>query len=65
MMSHTDIDARDQAAGNDAGRLFLTGMIKHHEGAITMARDQVADSENPEAVALSQKIITEGKIRAE
>ena len=59
MMSRADMDARDQAAGNDAARLLLTGMIKHHKGAITMAQDQVADGENPEAVALSQKIITD------
>lgn len=59
MMSQADMDALDQATGKDAARLFLTGMITHHKGAITMAQEQVANGQNPEAVALAQKIITD------
>lgn len=58
MMSQADMDALDQATGQDAARLFLTGMITHHKGAITMAQNEVANGQNPEAVALAQKIIT-------
>ena len=58
MMSQADMDALDQATGEDAARLFLTGMITHHKGAITMAQNEVANGQNPEAVALAQKIIT-------
>lgn len=58
MMSQADMDALDQASGKDATRLFLTGMVTHHKGAITMAQNEVANGQNPEAVALAQKIIT-------
>ena len=59
MMSQADMDALDQATGEDAARLFLTGMITHHKGAITMAQNEVANGQNPEAIALAQKIITD------
>jgi uncharacterized protein (DUF305 family) len=59
MMSQADMDALDQAAGKDAARLFLTGMITHHKGAITMAQHEVANGQSPEAIALAQKIITD------
>jgi uncharacterized protein (DUF305 family) len=59
MMSQADMDALDQATGKEAARLFLTGMITHHKGAITMARDEVTNGQNPEAIALAQKIITD------
>ena len=59
MMSQADMDALDQATGKDAARLFLTGMITHHKGAITMAQNEVANGQNPEAIALAQKIITD------
>jgi len=59
MMSQADMDALDQATGKEAARLFLTGMITHHKGAITMAHHEVANGQNPEAVALAQKIITD------
>ena len=59
MMSQADMDALDQATGKDAARLFLTGMITHHKGAIAMAQDEVANGQNPEAIALAQKIIAD------
>ncbi|MGC1214715.1 MAG: DUF305 domain-containing protein [Micromonospora sp.] len=33
-------------------------MIAHHEGAITMAKDEVAKGVNPDAKALAQQIST-------
>jgi uncharacterized protein (DUF305 family) len=33
-------------------------MIKHHEGAITMAKTEVSEGTNPEAKKLAQDIIT-------
>lgn len=32
-------------------------MITHHRGAITMAKDEVANGQNPEAKQLAQDII--------
>jgi uncharacterized protein (DUF305 family) len=53
------MDALEQATGTEAAKLFLTGMVKHHQGAITMAQQQVANGQNPEAVALAKRIITD------
>lgn len=47
----------DAAEGTEASRLYLEQMIRHHEGAVDMARDEVNDGQNPEAVALAEDII--------
>ena len=57
MMSQADMDALQNATGTEAARLFLTGMIAHHQGAITMAQQEVANGENPAAKQLAQDII--------
>ena len=44
------------AEGATFDRLFLEGMIKHHEGAIKMAQ-KVLDSKNVEVAALAAAII--------
>ena len=58
MMDPADMDALNNANGADATRLFLTGMVEHHQGAITMARQEIANGQNPEAKKLAQNIIT-------
>jgi uncharacterized protein (DUF305 family) len=55
MLSKTEINELKQATGVTFDRLFLIGMIKHHEGAIEMAK-MVLDSKNPEAAALGKSI---------
>jgi len=57
MMTEEDMQDLEAATGPDASRLFLEQMIEHHNGAITMAQDQVDDGQNPDAVALAQKIV--------
>ena len=57
MMSPADMDGLKNAEGADAGKLFLTGMIKHHQGALTMARDEIANGEFPDAVAMAKGIL--------
>lgn len=47
------------ASGADWDRMFLEMMIEHHEGAIEMAQVEVEDGENPDAVALAEKIISD------
>lgn len=47
----------DGLAGDEFDRAFLDAMIAHHEGAIEMSEQQVADGQNPDAVALAEKII--------
>jgi len=57
MMGHEDMTALERARGAAASRLFLEQMIEHHEGAVEMARTEVARGENAEATRLAQDII--------
>lgn len=57
MMGEDDLVALEQAEGEAASRLFLRQMIEHHEGAIEMARDQVADGRNPDVVGLAGSVV--------
>ena len=56
MLGEDDMTALEDATGADFDRLFLEGMIEHHEGAIQMAQ-MVLDSENPEVKALGEAIV--------
>ncbi|PAY23574.1 DUF305 domain-containing protein [Dietzia natronolimnaea] len=57
MLSDEELQQLSDAEGTDAARLFLEQMIAHHEGAVTMAEDEVADGTYPPAVDLAQTII--------
>lgn len=61
MVSAEDITALKQADGPAASRLFLTQMIEHHEGAVSMAQQHRKDGENPAALKLSSAVITDQK----
>ncbi|MDJ0337637.1 DUF305 domain-containing protein [Cryobacterium sp. PH31-O1] len=58
MMSDDDMMQLQDASGADAGALYLTQMIMHHEGAIAMAEDELTDGENADALALAEAIVT-------
>ena len=58
MMSQQDMDALKNASGAEASKLFLTQMIQHHQGAITMATTESAKGQATDAVALAKKIAT-------
>jgi uncharacterized protein (DUF305 family) len=58
MMSDDDMTALQAAQGVDASRLYLTQMIEHHRGAITMAQNEIDTGQYPATVALSRSIIT-------
>ena len=55
-LSQNELSDLREAKGKEFDRLFLEGMIKHHEGAIEMAQD-VAASKNKEVADLSASII--------
>ncbi|HCJ48308.1 MAG TPA: DUF305 domain-containing protein, partial [Microbacterium sp.] len=57
MMSDDDMAALDAATGVEATRLFLEGMVGHHQGAVTMAQMVLDNGENPDVAALAQQII--------
>lgn len=58
MMSGEEMTALKNAAGIEASRLFLTGMITHHEGAIDMAQNEINDGRFAPAIELSRSIVT-------
>ncbi|MBB1513271.1 DUF305 domain-containing protein [Tessaracoccus sp. MC1679] len=49
----------DGLTGTEFDQAFLEAMIAHHEGAIEMSEQQLADGQNPDAVALAEKIIAD------
>jgi uncharacterized protein (DUF305 family) len=57
MMSEQDMAALQNAQGVEASKLFLTQMITHHEGAITMAQTEIKGGQYPAAVELAQAIV--------
>lgn len=57
MMSQHDMDALENAPGAEASKLFLSQMIQHHQGAITMATTEIAKGRATDAVALAKKIV--------
>jgi uncharacterized protein (DUF305 family) len=38
--------------------LWVTSMIGHHEGAVTMAQDEIAHGQSPDAVHVATMIVT-------
>lgn len=57
MLTDAELDALRNAQGVDAARQFLTGMIRHHEGAVRMAQTEVDNGKSADAVQLARDII--------
>lgn len=57
MMSDEEMDDMASMSGADLDAMFLRMMIRHHEGAIEMARTELEDGSNADALALAQTII--------
>ncbi|MEV5536272.1 DUF305 domain-containing protein [Saccharopolyspora shandongensis] len=57
MMSGTEMQQLEQVRGAEFDRQFLTLMIKHHEGAVTMARTELDSGQFPAAKQMAQQII--------
>src|SRR3954470_15163788 len=58
MMSGADMTALKDAEAAEAAKLFLTQMVAHHEGAITMAQKEIKDGQYPAAIELANAIVT-------
>ncbi|MGV0607512.1 DUF305 domain-containing protein [Mycolicibacterium sp. XJ1904] len=58
MMSPADMQALQKAQGVEASKLFLTQMIQHHRGAITMAQNEIDNGQFPEAIALVKSMVS-------
>jgi len=57
VLTNEQMSALDEASGADFDRLYLEGMIGHHEGAVSMA-SMVLGSQNAEAAALGAAIVS-------
>ncbi len=56
MLSKRELDALREANGAAASTLFLTQMIAHHEGAISLAQNEIEEGQYPPAVAMARSI---------
>lgn len=56
LLSDAEMSALAAASGEEFDRLYLEGMIAHHEGAISMAQS-ILDSANPEVRQLGENIV--------
>lgn len=57
MMSDADMKKLEEADAATASQLFLQQMTLHHEGAVAMAKDEIEQGSNPEAIALAREIV--------
>lgn len=58
MMSADEMAKLDTAQGTEAAKLYLSQMVLHHEGAVSMAQAETGDGKNPNAVALAKSIVS-------
>jgi len=58
MMSDTDMTALSAATGPAFDKMWLTGMIAHHQGAIAMANTEQQNGKNADAIKLADSIAT-------
>jgi uncharacterized protein (DUF305 family) len=56
-MSPREMTALGRATGSTFDRMFLTGMIRHHQGAVAMARTELAHGANADATKLARSIV--------
>jgi uncharacterized protein (DUF305 family) len=56
-MTEEEMKTLNEADGPTGQKLFLQGMIKHHQGAIQMAQTEITGGKNPDAVALARNIV--------
>ena len=57
MMSDADLKQLEAAKGAEFDKMWLGMMVKHHQGAIDMAKTELSKGGNADAKALAQKIV--------
>lgn len=57
MLSDDQMDALEAARGSEFDRLFLSGMIQHHEGAIAMADAVATAGTDVQATEIANEIV--------
>ena len=58
MLSLEEMDTLGQLKGAEFDKAWAKGMIAHHEGAITMANDVLANGKNSEILALANAVVS-------
>ena len=56
MMTDDEMTRLESAGGPAFDHAFLQMMITHHQGALTMAKAELADGRDPEAMLMAQNI---------
>jgi uncharacterized protein (DUF305 family) len=59
MMTQDEMSQLDTTKGSMFDRMWTQLMIKHHQGAVTMAKTEQATGKNTAAIALAKKIETD------
>lgn len=57
MLSDADMTQLRASSGPEFDRRFLEGMIRHHEGAVSMAQEELDKGQFPDAKQLARHII--------
>ena len=65
MMTEAQMVELARARGAEWDRMFLNGMIVHHEGAVAMAQKELDEGRATEAKALAQRILDAQKAEIE
>ncbi len=58
MLSLEEMDTLGQLKGAEFDKVWAKGMIAHHEGAIAMANDVLANGKNSEILALANAVVS-------
>lgn len=59
LMTPLEMQDLDMADADTGQKLFLEGMIRHHQGAVEMAEAEIKDGMHPDAVQLARKLVTD------
>lgn len=57
VMSATEMTDLGKATGSGFDRMWLQLMIRHHQGAVAMAREELAKGSSPDAKQVAQSIV--------
>jgi len=57
MATEDDLEALADLTGTEFDERWLTLMIAHHEGAVAMAEEQIAEGDDPEVTALAESVV--------
>lgn len=58
MMTDAEMAQLDQATGAEFARMYLASMIKHHQGAVAMAKTELASGQNAQAKQMASMIVS-------